>query len=166
MSLKQQARSIVSQTLTSLRITKHGEVCVRINAVSSGLAQLDLDAILSAPSLQAIVIPKVESPEDIHFVARAIETQAKNKNIRILASIESARGLFNSTEIIKSDPRVDALIFAAEDYCADLGIVRTSSRLELLYARQKIVATAVANNVHVFDFDLTAGHRSCLCRLH
>jgi citrate lyase subunit beta-like protein len=39
----------------------------------------------------------------------------------------------------------------ARDYCADLGILRSPSRLELLYARQKLVATAVAAGVQAID---------------
>lgn len=41
--------------------------------------------------------------------------------------------------------------FAAEDYCADLGINRTPSRMELLYARSAVVTAAVAHDLHTID---------------
>lgn len=37
------------------------------------------------------------------------------------------------------------------DYCADVGITRTPSRTELLYARQHVVTAAVANGVQAID---------------
>lgn len=45
------------------------ELAVRINPVSSGLAADDLAAVLSAKRLpNALVVPKVEYPDDIHWV--------------------------------------------------------------------------------------------------
>ena len=43
----------------------------------------------------------------------------RRSNIRMLASIESAMGLLNIREIATADPRIEGLVFAAEDYCAD-----------------------------------------------
>jgi hypothetical protein len=60
-TLKHTARSLISHTLSIFpsKLDKKHEVCVRINAISTGLARLDLESILSADSLEAIVIPKV-----------------------------------------------------------------------------------------------------------
>ncbi len=40
---------------------------------------------------------------------------------------------------------------AAEDYCADTNVLRTPSRLELLYARQSVVVAAVAHGIQAID---------------
>ena len=111
----------------------------------------DLQVILRSKSLQSIVIPKVESQKDIEFVCRMIDSVSSNpSSIKILASIESAKGLCNIKEIARSDERIDGLIFAAEDYAADLGLVRTEGRSEMMYARQKIVTVARANSLQRF----------------
>jgi len=47
--------------------------------------------------------------------------------------------------------QLSALLFAAEDYCADTGIIRTPSRLELLYTRSSIVVTAKAFGLQAID---------------
>lgn len=88
----------------------------------------------------------------------------------MIASIESALGFMNIKEIVTADPRLDALIvsiffvlmnkhltyplfsqFAAEDYCADVGLTRTPSRKEMLFARQYLVNAAAAYGLQAID---------------
>ncbi|RUS31775.1 hypothetical protein BC938DRAFT_477106 [Jimgerdemannia flammicorona] len=78
-------------------------------------------------------------------------SHASRHNIRLIPSIESGLGIINLREIASADPRVDALIFAAEDYCADLGLIRTPSRTEMLYARQAVVTAASAFGLQAID---------------
>ncbi|KAI8328246.1 Pyruvate/Phosphoenolpyruvate kinase-like domain-containing protein [Chlamydoabsidia padenii] len=114
----------------------------------------DLNVILHSKRLQAIVIPKVQSAKDVQFVSSMIDAVAvdsQKQRIRLIASIESALGLMNIKEISLADERLDALIFAAEDYCADLGLIRTPSRKEMLYARQSIVNAAGAYGLQSID---------------
>lgn len=73
------------------------------------------------------------------------------QNIRLLAGIESALGILNLREISTSEPRIDALIFASEDYCADVHCTRTPSRREMLYARQALVTHAAAFGLQSID---------------
>ncbi|CAG8745224.1 35229_t:CDS:10, partial [Racocetra persica] len=127
---------------------------VRINAVGSGMELDDLNVILRSKNLEGIVIPKVGSADDVKFVSRMIDLIAPDESrskIRLLASIESALAIMNIKQIATSDPRLDALIFAAEDYCADVGIVRTRSRKEMLLARQTIVTAASAYELQAID---------------
>ncbi|CAJ0763081.1 13951_t:CDS:10, partial [Entrophospora sp. SA101] len=130
------------------------EKAVRINAVGSGLELEDLNVVLRSKRLEGIVIPKVRSAKDVQFVSRMIDSIAPDNtrsNIRLLASIESAMGIMNIKEIVTSDLRLDGLIFAAEDYCADLGMIRTPSCKELLLARQAIVVAASAYGLQAID---------------
>ncbi|KAJ2160472.1 hypothetical protein GGF46_002234 [Coemansia sp. RSA 552] len=153
---KGQARSLV---LSALGATNKGEgrgaeVGVRINSIGSGLELDDLNVVLQSEQLDVIMVPKVESPQDIHFVVQLIEALAPAKtraDIKIIAGIETALGLLNIREIALADKRVDALLFAAEDYCADTGIVRTSSRKELYYARSVVSTAAHAFKLQAID---------------
>lgn len=72
-------------------------------------------------------------------------------NIRLIASIESARAVMNLKEIATASPRLDALLFAAEDFCADTGITRTKYRRELAYARSATVLAAKAYGLSAID---------------
>ncbi|KAI9353244.1 Pyruvate/Phosphoenolpyruvate kinase-like domain-containing protein [Zopfochytrium polystomum] len=145
------ARETVVKALATLP-PDQGERAVRMNAVGSGLEHDDLAAILCSPHLDAILIPKVQSPDDVAFVSRAIDARGSGKgSVKIMASIESARGLLNVAAIAACDPRVEALVFAAEDYVADVGLRRTPGRLEMLYARQAVVTAAKANALQAID---------------
>ena len=74
---------------------------------------------------------KVNSARDVHFVAGMIDAvrRSQEKPIRILAAIESAEAIINLKEIASADPRIDALIFASEDFCADMELTRTGRYL-------------------------------------
>ncbi|KAL9557050.1 hypothetical protein MBANPS3_001576 [Mucor bainieri] len=154
-SKKGTARHMVIDALET-KASEHGkaEKAVRINAVGSGHELDDLNVILHSKRLQAIVIPKVQSAKDIQFVSRMIDSvavESQRERIRLIASIESALGMMNIKEIVTADPRLDALIFAAEDYCADLGLIRTKTREEMLFARQLIVNAAAAYGLQAID---------------
>jgi citrate lyase subunit beta-like protein len=147
------------------------ELCVRINALDTkDMALRDLQAILPCQRLETIVIPKVESPQDIHFVSQLIDMtpSCQGRDIRIIAAIESARGMLNlpliaATAASSSNPttaghqprpyrgRLDAIVFASEDYCADLEAIRTTEAKELLYARSQIVIAAKAYGLQAID---------------
>lgn len=67
--------------------------------------------------------------------------------IKILALIESAQALMSLREICTASPYLDGLVFAAEDFAADLSITRTPSLSEFLYARSAIVTACRAYNL-------------------
>lgn len=126
----------------------------RINAKQDGGKQLQ------APSLDAIVIPKVNSASDLHFVTDVIRhtlpsrhpsnpsaTPSDRPPIRLLALVESARSLSSLSEICTASPYLSGLIFAAEDFSLDLSLTRTPSLTEFLYARSAIVTAARAHNL-------------------
>ncbi|KAJ3341743.1 hypothetical protein HDU83_006482 [Entophlyctis luteolus] len=129
------------------------ETCVRINSPSTPIGLRDLSAILPSAAVDSIMVPKA-TPSCIETVCAKIAQSAANKDIKILAAIESARGMLDIPKIIAAgDGRVEALVFAAEDYAADLGLIRTSSRLEMLLARQTVVMHAVANGLQAIDLN-------------
>ncbi|KAJ1995219.1 hypothetical protein GGI25_002134 [Coemansia spiralis] len=149
---KGQARELVLNALAAN--TNAAEIGVRINAVGSGLELDDLNVILQSEKLDAIMIPKVDSHKEVQYVAQLIENIApehRRDKISIIAGIETARGIINIRDIAKADPRVDALLFAAEDYCADTGIIRTRSRKELYYARSVVSTAAHAYKLQAID---------------
>ena len=160
---KEIARDLVQQTLQDTSIEfgsgfSSSELCVRINGLQTTECEADLQAILPCQRLQSVVIPKVETAEDILFVSRKMDelcpTKTKDK-VRIIAAIESALGILNLREIADtitaSGSRLDALVFASEDYCADVEAIRTNDAKELLFARSLLVTTAKAYNLQAID---------------
>jgi citrate lyase subunit beta/citryl-CoA lyase len=122
---------------------------VRINAVGSGPERIDADLpLLGLAGLDGVLIPKVERPEDVLFVADSTPEQ-----VRLIAAIESAIGLVNAPAIAASSPRLLGLMFGAEDYALDLGLPpnREAEARELIYARSALVNAAASAHVASFD---------------
>lgn len=130
---------------------------VRVNALSTPWLKPDLEAVIGS-GIDGICLTKVVTPQDIHEVSSLIEALERKQGleggkVRILAAIESARGLVNAVAIADADRRVVGLMFGAEDYALDLalGTRREKEAAELIYARSCIVNAAAAANILSID---------------
>lgn len=66
--LQTEARETISRMLAELDLGRT-EKCVRVNSVSSGLSEADLQVILQAEVLPpAIMLPKVEDTDEVKWV--------------------------------------------------------------------------------------------------
>ncbi|KAG9564153.1 beta subunit of citrate lyase, partial [Aureobasidium melanogenum] len=151
---KAEARSNLQSILSRERVSGIKEQAVRINSVDSGYALDDLTQVLKAPNLDALVIPKVNSASDLHFVTDVIRHALSERHgpdakspLRLIALIESARAVMDLSAICKASPYLSGLIFAAEDFALDLSITRTPDLKEFLYARSAIATAARAFNL-------------------
>jgi citrate lyase beta subunit len=142
---KAEAHATIATALRDLHFDR-SERMVRINPIGSGLEQADLDAVLPYRP-DSILLPKVEHAEHIHWLAEAIADPA----IRLLAIIETARGVVNLRDIAAASDRLDALIFGAEDLAGDIGATRTKAGWEVFYARSAVVTHAAAFGLHAID---------------
>lgn len=120
------ARDQVIESLLGLNWEKK-TVTVRINALDTPFAYRDLLEVAEHAGhvIDAIVIPKVNHPADIHFADRmlngiAMQT-AGTTTINIEASIETAEGLMRAAEISQASNRVASLVFGIADYSASIG---------------------------------------------
>lgn len=150
---KQEARETIAKALQELDFGS-SEKLARINSVGSGWEKDDIEAVLPYHP-DGIVIPKVESYEQIEWASKIIESaELKNgwklNSIRILIGIETAKGILNLKEIA-SHPRLDAMIFGGEDFAASIGAKRTKDAIELLYARQAVIVACAANDLQAID---------------
>ena len=130
---------------------------VRVNALTTPWLKQDLEAVVVA-GLEGICLTKVVKASDVHETSSWIEALEKERGlepgrIRILAAVESARGIMNAVSIADSSPRIVGLMFGAEDYALDLGLGarREKEAAELLFARSQIVNAAAAANVLSID---------------
>lgn len=150
---KAEARATIAKALQELDFGA-SEKLARINSIGSGWEREDIDAVLPHHP-DGIVIPKVESYEQVEWASQIIEAaELKNgwriNSIRILIGIETAKGILNLKEIA-AHPRLDALIFGGEDFAASIGATRTKEALELLFARQAVVVACAAYDLQAID---------------
>lgn len=128
---------------------------VRVNAIATGMAEKDLAATL-CPGVVGVCLPKVESVGDIEALSRMLEAVEAERQVpvgstRVIAFIESAKGLIRAHDIASASPRLVALAFGAEDYTFDLGIRRTRQGDELTFPRAQLVVAARAAEVGAID---------------
>jgi citrate lyase subunit beta-like protein len=71
--------------------------------------------------------------------------------IRLLAGLETAKGVLNLKKIARADKRLEALIFGGEDFAASIGATRSIEATELLYARQAVVTVCAAYEIQAID---------------
>ena len=151
---KAEARAVIAQAMKDLDFGT-SERCIRINSIGSGLEAYDLAAAL-ATEPDTIVVPKIESADQVRWASDHIETYelSSNRNIgsvRLLVGVETAKGILNLRRIAESDRRLEAIIFGAEDYAASVGARRTKEATEVLYARLAVVTACAANNLQAID---------------
>jgi len=115
-----------------------GTLAVRINKGSLE----DLEAANAIADV--IVVPKVESPDEVAEIARHTE-------LPLEVQIETARGLVE-VEAIARAPRVEALIFGPGDFAASLGVpVLTIGAGASEYAMARIAVAARAFGLQAID---------------
>ncbi|HEX3471096.1 MAG TPA: aldolase/citrate lyase family protein [Silvibacterium sp.] len=121
---------------------------LRINAPVTRAGIEDLHSLLeSSAAPDYIVLPKCDSPGFVSMVRSLLDQAAKET--KIIALIESARGVEALPDIVKSDVRPFALLFGAADMAADLG-ARTAWET-LSFVRSRIVQIAASAGVVVID---------------
>ncbi|MFO7555743.1 MAG: CoA ester lyase [Desulfobacterales bacterium] len=123
---KESARGQIIQSIHSL---DWGETTLsfRINALDTPFGYRDLLEVVEAtgPHIDAVVVPKVNHPGDIHFVSRLLDgiesAKGFSNRIHIEAIIESAEGLEQVTQIAQASDRLISLVFGIVDYSASIG---------------------------------------------
>lgn len=151
LSEKDAARLLVRNALRAVDFLQC-ERMVRINQLPLGLEDLD-EVVPESPDL--ILIPKVENPSQVIEADRRIDEIKANYGITraiwLMPILESAMGIENAFAIAKASEQIVAITIGLEDYTADLGVVKTSSGVESLYARQRVVNAARAAGVQAID---------------
>jgi len=101
------------------------QLWTRVNSLDSPWALDDLTTLVTeiGDKLDVIMIPKVEGPEDIHYVDRLLaqlEARARlERPLLVHALLETARGVANVEEICAASPRMQGLSLGPADLAAD-----------------------------------------------
>ncbi len=141
----------------------------RANALDTPYFYRDLIEVVekAGDSLDAVMIPKVNRPEDLH-VASTLLSQLElamdldRGKIKLEAQIESAEGLTNVDSIASATGRLEALHFGPGDFAASVSMPQTSIGVmdewdeeypghRFHYAMQRIVVAARAAGLRVLD---------------
>ena len=111
--------------------TPDTQLWTRVNSLDSPWVLDDLTAAVTeiGEALDVIMIPKVEGPEDIHYVDRLLaQLEARaglTEPLLVHAILETARGVANVEEICAASPRMQGLSLGPADLAANRGMKTT-----------------------------------------
>lgn len=149
---KASARQAVADALRTIRLSP--QVWVRVNGVGSSHMVADILA-LAGTHVDVVNLPKAEDATDIvlvdHLLRHIEGLSARAQPIRIVPTIESARGLRNAARIAAASPRVRALQLGAGDLTRSTGIVGRGPGMDAI----RVALCLAASEAGIFAMDST-----------
>lgn len=151
---KDSARILVKYALRYNR--PECRIGIRINQSDTPYYKEDVECMVPLKP-DFLRLPKAECAEDIINLDRLITKTEKEFDIpegsvKIVASIENALGVMNSYKIASASKRMLAIGLGAEDFRTDMGMQRSESAEEILFARNLIALHAHAANIKAMDY--------------
>ncbi len=122
---KEAARQGLVDIAKATDFGEHTQLWTRVNALDSPWALDDLITLVTeiGDRLDVVMVPKVQGPEDIHYVDRLLaQLEAKagvTRPILVHAILETARGMANVEAIAGASPRMQGISLGPADLAAD-----------------------------------------------
>ena len=145
---KAEAREALRETVRAGRPSR--PFAVRVNGLGTPHFAEDL---LAARAIlpDAIVVPKVGSPDDLAAVALALDETDAPPSLRLWAMIETPRGILAADAIAASGGRLAALVAGTNDLVAATGVSVAAGRRHLHPWLMTIVLAARAHGLVALD---------------
>ena len=152
---KDAARDLVKHYLAEIR-PDSCRIGVRINAQDTPYYEQDVRSMVPVKP-DFLRLPKSETAENIRQLDKLITECEKEHgieagSIKIIATIETALGVYNAYQIASASPRMIAIGLGAEDFRTDMRMSRSEDGQEILFARNLISLAAHAAKVMPLDY--------------
>lgn len=122
------------------------EVLARVNAPDTVWFDEDLSEI-SGSAVDGIVIPKIESAEQVHSVERAMGSAEKS----LWIMLETPKGILNAEAICSASSLLQGVLIGTADLAKAMKLPNCTVRTGLQYALGHVLLAARANNLSVID---------------
>jgi citrate lyase subunit beta/citryl-CoA lyase len=154
MSEKDTARVFIRDSISYVA-SGVADIYVRVNGLTTGLTIDDCEFVVQK-GIAGIVLPKVESKQEVLEAEKIIEKLEKERGIEVgsialIPTLETAKGVINAYEIASSSKRVVAIGFGAVDFTRDMGTTLSKEGTELFFARSLCAIAARAAAVQAID---------------
>lgn len=140
---KSQARAILADALQQHQYGFREKI-VRINSVDS-LWGIDDIKSLQVDKIDAVLIPKAESIEQVNEVLALLDTA-----VPIWLMIETPKGVLNIESLAAHD-EVEVLVMGTNDLAKELQVQQSQSRLEFMHAFGQCIMAAKAFGCEILD---------------
>lgn len=127
-----------------------GQLIIRINSLETDWGYDDLSAFSQA-NVSAILLPKIESAEQIHKVESLLQIQKAPQTCKLWAMMETPLAILNAKEIAKSSERLSCLVMGTSDLTKDLRAAHTQDRLPLITSLSYSILAARAYGLRILD---------------
>lgn len=130
------------------------EAIIRINPFETPEGKADLELVLSCRP-DAVLLPKVDAPSDIHQVADFLSDNDAPTDLKIWAMIETPRGVLNAAAIAEAahtaDARLSAFVVGLNDLRKETRVPALPGRSYLVPWLMQVVLAARAYGLDVID---------------
>lgn len=150
---KEAAREIVRETIAEGGFGRR-EVVVRINPLNSGWGTEDLMAALAAGA-NAVMLPKVEGPDDVRAVAGALSASDATERVAIWAMMETPKAILRAEAIAATAAEADVplavLVMGLNDLAKETGAAQPPGRGPMLCWLSTCILAAAAYGLDILD---------------
>jgi (3S)-malyl-CoA thioesterase len=136
------ARALLVKTLASASFGNRAKI-VRVNGLDTEWGADDITAFIGA-DIDALLIPKVSTPEDLDAVAEMIP------DTPLWAMMETALGMLNATAIA-AHPRLAGMVMGTNDLAKELNSRFRADRLPMQAGLGLCLLAAKAHNLTIID---------------
>jgi len=126
------------------------ELTIRVNGLGSQWHEDDLAAACSAGP-DAIVVPKVDSAEEVRSLVAAMEAAGAPESTRLWAMVETPVAVLHAEEIARASDRLACLVMGTNDLYKELGATFAPGRAAIQTSLQTALLAARAAGVAIVD---------------
>lgn len=126
------------------------ELTIRVNGIGTPWHAADLVAAAAAGP-DAVVVPKVETAEQVRGLVTALEWAGAPEHTKLWAMIETPEAIFNARDIAAASDRLAVLVLGTNDLVKELYIDHVPGRAPIVTSLQLAVLAARAAGKAVLD---------------
>lgn len=129
---------------------RHRELIVRINALATPWGPDDLAAI-AASGADAVLVPKVQSRDDVLGIVQALQEAGAPPGLPVWAMAETPLAFLRLDEIAGAHPHLQMIVVGTSDLVKDLHARHSQVRAETMTALSLAVLAARAYGIGALD---------------
>lgn len=126
------------------------ELTIRVNGLGTQWHDDDLVAAAQAGP-HGIVVPKVNSADEVRALVAAIEAAGAPEHTRLWAMVETPEAIFNVRELAAASPRLAVLVMGTNDLVKETYAEHVPGRAPLLTALSLSLLAARAAGIAILD---------------
>ncbi|MBY3103795.1 CoA ester lyase [Rhizobium laguerreae] len=138
----------------SARLLQGKERIIRINSLSTDFGLADMELVM-ALGPDAVLLPKVDEPQDIMALSDLLSEADAPEDLRIWAMIETPRGILNAAVIAEAGrmpgSRLDCLVVGLNDLRKETGVLPQPGRSYLVPWLMQVVLAVSAYGLDAID---------------